>query len=236
MELFPAKPTHHTGPLTTWIWSLPNPPTTHTHTRPPPRTLIPTVVSTTHISGVVSEQAIQVGIPNDTKSDSDRYQDWLVPMCQVHIRDVARQIWPREYNKSGPLTTWFDWSKISTSVSGQHQHICAGLLRAHDKSGPLTTWFRSGESWSSTAQGIQGSYQPGFVRCPGVCLGHVGTHIRICDETLAIQSTRGTYDQGFVRCPRCDRACQHTQVYVYVRKQPHHKNHKNDSGDLPVKN
>ena len=48
---------------------------------------------------------------------------------------------------------------------------------SRDKSGLLTTWFQSGDSWSSTAQqGIQGSYQPGFVRCPLVCLGHVGTH------------------------------------------------------------
>ncbi len=71
-----------------------------------------------------------------------------------------------------------------------------------------------------------------------VCLGHVGTHIRICDEALVKQSARETLTtRRFVRWPtRCDRACRHTQVYVHVRNQPHHINHKNDSGDLPVKN
>jgi len=45
------------------------------------------------------------------------------------------------------------------------------------------------------------------------------------------KSTRGNLTtRVFVRCPRCDRACRHTQVYVYVRKQPHLINHKKRLG------
>jgi hypothetical protein len=150
-------------------------------------------------------------------------------MCQVHTRDVARHVWLREYNKSGPLTKWFDWSKISTSLSGQH--ICARLLRAHNKSGHLTTWFRLGESWSSTAQGIQGSYQPGFVRCPGVSGACLHTHTYMWRGPGHAKYSGKPNDQGVCQVPQVwPSMSAHTGVCVCEKTTTSHKPQKTTRG------